>query len=69
MKKRQITLPNGTVITLSYGSGKHSSSITSAQFNAFEPLPTILEETEIDIESRASSRELCEIRPRNQLTS
>ncbi|KAM3716107.1 Ribose-5-phosphate isomerase [Dirofilaria immitis] len=58
-KERKITLPNGTLITLAYRpGGQHGNGITSTQLNTVQRMPTILEETENDNESRASNREL-----------
>ncbi|KAK6109205.1 hypothetical protein QQG55_35085 [Brugia pahangi] len=59
-KERKITLPNGTLITLAYRPGQHGCNVTSAQsqFNSFERMPTIVEETENDIELQVSNREL-----------
>uniref|UniRef100_A0A1I8EL43 Uncharacterized protein n=1 Tax=Wuchereria bancrofti TaxID=6293 RepID=A0A1I8EL43_WUCBA len=47
-KERKITLPNGTLITLAYRPGQNGCNVTSAQsqFNSFQRMPTIVEETE-----------------------
>uniref|UniRef100_A0A0R3S7F8 Uncharacterized protein n=1 Tax=Elaeophora elaphi TaxID=1147741 RepID=A0A0R3S7F8_9BILA len=64
-KERKMTLPNGTLMTLSRRSS--GCTVVSPEFNSFERMPTILEETENDIESRLSNRELNEAHAVNQL--